>query len=451
MPGLHELKPVPNGERIEHGKQSEHDEQEGGESSMSDSTTRSISASALPLTDGWLTLVRLLWLYYAISALATFVYQLPFAFAQLRVPAIIGDIGMPLDLYAWIIVGLAVLTTAVTVVVAAILFWRRSRDLMALIASLFLLTISGTSLSAALQSQLLQSPVALPIWLRALFEVPIAAVLFGFFLLFPNGRLVPRWSWALVPFWVAQTISLEVAFRLHLTLDDWAALGYPVFFVFAIAAQIYRYRRVSTPIERQQTKWVAAGLIAYLTIGQVSTWVALLTPLGQTLFLPLSQFIYLGAGLLVPIAFLFAMQRYHLYEIDRIVNKALVYGLLTAILLGIYWGGVVILQLAFRVVTGQESPIALVASTLLIAGLFQPLRSRLQKIINQRFYRAKYDAQQTLADFSATVRHEVSLKDLRQLLVGVVQETMQPTHVSLWLREPDAQPHHARRDLSSQP
>ena len=407
---------------------------------MRDGTTRSLSASERPLTGSWLTLARLLWLYYALSALATFVYQLPVAFAQLRIPAIIGAIGMPLDLYAWIIVSLAVLTTVVTIVVAAILFWRRSHDLMALIASLFLLTISGSSLSAALQSPLLQSPVALPIWLWTLIEVPIAAVLFGFFLLFPSGRFVPRWSWTLVPFWVAQTLSLEVAFRLRLTLDDWAALGYPVLFVFAIAAQIYRYRRVSKPIERQQTKWVAAGLIAYLTIGQLSTWVAILTPLGQTLFLPLSQFVYLGAGLLVPVAFLFAMQRYHLYEIDRIVNKTLVYGLLTAILLGIYWGGVLILQLAFRIVTGQESPIALVASTLLIAGLFQPLRSRLQKIIDQRFYRAKYDAQQTLTDFSATVRQEVSLKDLQQLLVGAVQETMQPTHVSLWLRSPDAKP-----------
>ncbi len=407
-------------------------------------TTQSVSASERPLTGGWLMSARLLWLYYAISALATFVYQLPFAFAQLHVPAIIGAIGMPLDLYAWTIVSLAVLTTVVTVVAAAVLFWRRSHDLMALIASLFLLTISGSSLSAALQSPLLQSPVALPIWLRALIEVPIAAVLFGFFLLFPNGRLVPRWSSALVPFWVAQAIALEVAFRLHLTLDDWAALGYPIFFLFAIAAQVYRFRRVSTPIERQQTKWVAAGLIAYLAVGQVSTWVALLTPLGQTLFVPLSQFLYLGVGLFVPIAFLFAMQRYRLYEIDHIVNTALVYGLLTAILLGVYCGAVVILQLAFRIVTEQESPIALVVSTLLIAGLFQPLRRRLQKIIDRRFYRAKYDAQQTLADFSGTVRQEVSLAELQQRLVGVVQETMQPTHVSLWVRKPDTQPHYVR-------
>jgi hypothetical protein len=131
-----------------------------------------------------------------------------------------------------------------------------------------------------------------------------------------------------------------------------------------------------------------------------------------------------------------AIQRYHLYEIDRIINKALVYGALSVILAAIYVMGVIGLQALARTVAGQESPIALVASALLIAGLFQPLRSRLQKLIDQRFYRSKYDAQKTLASFSATVRQEVSLTELQQGLVAVVTETMQPLHISLWLAPP---------------
>jgi hypothetical protein len=141
--------------------------------------------------------------------------------------------------------------------------------------------------------------------------------------------------------------------------------------------------------------------------------------------------------LLIPLSFGFAMLRSRLWDIDVLIHRTLVYGTLTALLAGVYVGLVIGLQALLRSIISHDSGVAIVLSTLAIYVLFQPLRLRIQRFIDRRFYRSKYDAAKTVAAFSATLRQEVDLEQLREQLLVVVQQTMQPAHVSLWLRPPE--------------
>jgi hypothetical protein len=160
---------------------------------------------------------------------------------------------------------------------------------------------------------------------------------------------------------------------------------------------------------------------------------------GTPLWLGLLQDAALVSFTTVPIAVGFAVLKYRLYDIDFLINRTLVYGSLTATLVALYFGGIVVLQRVFVTLTGQQSTLAVVASTLLIAALFVPLRRRVQGFVDRRFYRRKYDARKTLEAFSAKLRDETDLEALNNDLVGVVRETMQPAHVSVWLRPGPAQ------------
>jgi hypothetical protein len=190
--------------------------------------------------------------------------------------------------------------------------------------------------------------------------------------------------------------------------------------------------------ERQQIKWfVAAAVLGFFAIFGISL---LSSELGIELG-GLENWLWAIVFANLPIAVGIAVLRYHLYDIDILINRALAYGTLTATLVAAYFGGIVllqgigsvVLQIPFRALTGQKSTLAVVASTLLIAALFNPLRRRIQSFIDRRFYRRKYDAAKTLEAFSAKLRDETDLDDLSNDLVGVVRETMQPAHVSLWL------------------
>jgi hypothetical protein len=214
--------------------------------------------------------------------------------------------------------------------------------------------------------------------------------------------------------------------------------------VASAVSLVLRFRRSRGEV-REQIKWIAfaASFMGLIYLGLMSTGLIIRlisapetsSDLGSQSWwgAPLENVMVLSfAG--VPVAIGFAVLKHRLYAIDLIINRALVYAPLTATLVLIYFGSVVSLQYAFRVLTGQESQVAIVASTLAIAALFNPLRLRVQGFVDRRFYRRKYDAAKTLEAFSAKLRDETDLGALSDELVGVVRETMQPAHVSLWLR-----------------
>ena len=207
-----------------------------------------------------------------------------------------------------------------------------------------------------------------------------------------------------------------------------------------LGAQIYRYARVSGPVERQQTKLVVFGVAVALagaltTIFTVEAAVDL--PPEEVGARMLSMLLMDAFGLLIPLSIGIAVLRSRLFDIDIVINRTLVYGSLTVSLAVVYFGGVTVTQAIFRALTGQEQQpqLAIVISTLVIAALFNPLRQRIQSFIDRRFYRSKYDAIKTLEAFSVKLRDETDLSALSAELVGVVRETMQPAHVSLWLRQ----------------
>jgi hypothetical protein len=206
----------------------------------------------------------------------------------------------------------------------------------------------------------------------------------------------------------------------------------PVLLV-AAAASVFMRLRYAIGVESQQIKWFAYAAAA--TVIGLSLAYVIPTVIDTPLWFERAGYAVLIAVIpAIPISIGIAILRYRLYDIDIIINRTLVYGSLTATLVALYFGGIVVLQRIFVALTGQQSTLAVVASTLLIAALFNPLRRRIQSFIDRRFYRRKYDARKTLEDFSVKLRDETDLDALEDDLVGVVTGTMQPAHVSLWLR-----------------
>jgi hypothetical protein len=295
------------------------------------------------------------------------------------------------------------------------------------------------------------------LWLCIWVWIVMFGLIVGLILLFPNGRL-PSSRWR--PFaWLSVALTLLAAVlmavspdaaldvlgdKLHISFPNPLGIeGLPNLYrpvqtlVLAsglvAAASVMVGRRNTTGIERQQIKWLLYASALFFS-GNV---------LKNTIFSPLGGVSWgLWAGYLLvavgglggPIAIGIAILRYRLYEIDTLINRTLVYGSLTTALVALYFGGIMVLQRLFVLLTGEQSTLAIVASTLLISALFNPLRRRIQSFIDRRFYRRKYDARKTLETFSAQLRNETDLEALRDDLVGVVRETMQPAHISLWLR-----------------
>jgi hypothetical protein len=268
-------------------------------------------------------------------------------------------------------------------------------------------------------------------------------------LYFPNGRLVSR-RWGFVAWFsvgslllftvlyaiapgeavdgsgVQNPVGVEALRPFMEAFDTYFFVWYMSLILAAAASLVVRFLR-SVGEERQQLKWFTYAAAF------VPVWFLVNSPIQAAvphLFAVMDSLVIAA----VPIAAGIAILRYRLYDIDLIINRTLVYGILTLSLVLIYFGGIVLAQTTLRVVSGQESSVAVVASTLVIAALFNPLRRRIQGFIDRRFYRGKYDARKTLEAFSAKLREETDLDALNAELVSVVRETMQPQHASLWLK-----------------
>lgn len=280
-------------------------------------------------------------------------------------------------------------------------------------------------------------------------------------LLFPDGRLPSkRWrplAWLsgavilllsvgvmLAPGQLANLAGVRKPFGLEGA--DWLATGayvllplLPLCMLASALSLVLRYRR-SGGEERQQIKWIAFSASVVVVLYAIAMIVSVAFPAeswttaGPVGWLNLLTYAVLASFTIVPITVGIAVLKYRLYEIDIIINRALVYGSLTAMLALVYVGGVLGLQAAFRALTGQGSTLAVVASTLAIAALFGPLRRRLQALVDRRFYRHKYDAAKTIAAFNSRLREETDLDALCGDLVGVAGTSVQPEHISLWLR-----------------
>src|SRR5215216_3972169 len=308
---------------------------------------------------------------------------------------------------------------------------------------------------------LLAQPDSLPgglamVWIRAWVWVPYVGLFVLLFLVFPEGwpqSSALRWFTSLVLFVIAYGTVLAAfspgpidaiggAVDNPLGMETLGGVGTnsavgpleSVLYVLGIvaAASLFGRMRRARGVQRQQIKWftyatvvLVGGVVLSFTVSE-ATGVSWLGEIG---------FVLRMVGLAgLPMAIGIAVLRYRLYNIDQIINRTLVYSSLTAMLVALYFVGIVVLQRVFVALTGQESTLAVVASTLLIAASFTPLRRRIQSFIDRRFYRRKYEAAKTLEAFSATLRKETDLEALSDDLVGVVRETMHPAHVSLWLR-----------------
>jgi hypothetical protein len=399
------------------------------------------------------------WVVVAITALAIVVLSVPSSFEHYRGVCTaasevcseravdqatpegvrtLRDVGLSMRSYALLNVVVDKIFQLVWFAVGALIFWRRSDDRMALLVSTFLVSFGPVTVNTTDADALLSSQQAWWLPVRGVDIVGNVCVVL-FFLLFPSGRFAPRWTRWLAVAYSAFQVSGILFPALYSRSPALETVSYLVFIGIVVSlvwSQIYSYRRVSTPAQRRQTKWVVFGTtlaVAGTFPFQLPVDLSLVggdTPL--TLLVLRSGFAL--SFLLVPISISVAMLRSHLFDIDVLINRTLVYGSLTATLIGLYFGAIVVLQRLFVALTGDKSTLAVVASTLLMAALFNPLRRRTQSFIDRRFYREKYDARKTLESFSAKLRDETNLDALAEDLVGVVRETIQPAHVSLWLR-----------------
>lgn len=407
-----------------------------------------------------LTITRTAWLAVTCLMLGLLFAGIPGRFTQL-VSTVdkrsLLELGLPAHFYAGGIIALSLIFVLAHLAMAVVIIWRRADEWMALFVC-FALVTNGAMIPLLLTYPPGSSSALTQFLVHGVTFVALASGVILLYL-FPNGQFVPHWTrlfaftWTILAFaavfWPNSIFSLSTwsIWLQLLMLLIWPGVG--------LFAQIYRYLHVSSLIQRQQAKWAMLGLTAAM-LGPLAYFLPfVIFPSLNGPLIPNLLYQRVGASfftfsflfrlssltaltfvlLLFPLTLAIAVLRYHLWEIDIIINRALVYGLLTGALGLVYFVSVALLQSILHLFTGEGSQLASIVSTLAIAALFNPLRRRIQLLIDRRFYRHKYDAAQVLAAFSASVRDDsyADLNRLTEQLCLVVEETMRPEHVSLWL------------------
>ncbi|HEY0756085.1 MAG TPA: hypothetical protein VGD98_19165 [Ktedonobacteraceae bacterium] len=396
------------------------------------STLPGARASADPEKQGntrlsgyWLVLARILWLAIFLLMLVVFCANL-LAGRYSLVPTI-----------------LIVTNTSIWFIVSLVLFWRKSHDRAILQISL-LLTLTGGFFFP---------PIPLALWNYTAWRIPInalgllAGATLTFAYTFPDGHFVPGFTRWLSLGWIAVSLvpvpTLGTFYPWHWWLSPLYTLIRLAFYVSIACALLYRYRRMSTPVQQQQIKWVIFVLTFLIVEVILTDFVVTILPIyfpalrvSTQLHLFISSIAFYLLPACFPLSIGIAFLRYRLWDLDLIIKRTLLYGLLSLLLALVYFGLVLSLEFLESLFTGQllQSPTITVFSTLIIAGLFYPLRRGIQQAIDHRFYRSRYDAARTLEAFSTTLHNELDLDQLHEQLLEVVQKTMHPTFVSLWLQ-----------------
>lgn len=336
------------------------------------------------------------------------------------------------------------------VTIGAFIFLRRRGERISLLFSLCLVTFG--LISSPLPTALAASS---PLWgalVLTLRIVGFASIVLAF-LTFPDGRFVPAWTRWFAGLWILSLLisiplpaaripsSLAIYDARQALLILWAMF----WFLFVAGIQVYRYRERSTPEQRQQTKWVVLGLSIAMGLATAASLLLVLlymlhSPLRILMVARVLAFsVVLITGLFLGVAVAMAVIRHRLWEIDIIIRRTLAYTMISTIMAGVYLVLVVILQALFHALTGQNPSLAVALATMAIAALFNPLRSRIQRMIARRFNRHAYDATQALERFGQSMRHEVDLHQIVSALGTVLGGSMGPEQVSLWLAGPQSE------------
>lgn len=342
--------------------------------------------------------------------------------------------GISLPAYAAFQVALSVVLNLLSWALAFLIFWRRPPRWLTYVISLLLALLYIFPAAATLPD--VYPALALPINLVGFFTGSAVPLLFY---TFPNGRFEPGFTRWLAALWIAFMFSENLLHGTALDIARYAALQpiYALLLISFAGAQLYRYRVRSNVVERQQTKWVVYGLLLGIGVMFSFNIVLALAPAAMRTGSLLTVAKEIGDSFFaftLTFTLAIAILRYRLWDIDLLIRRTLIYAILVSALALFYFVSVILLQSLFRQLTGQDSDLAIVLSTLAIAALFAPLQRQVRTFINRRFYRRKYDASQTLSAFAATLRYEVELDNLTDELLRAIQDTVEPSHLSLWLR-----------------